>query len=558
MKNLKVRNKLWLGFGSIIMFTLLIAGLALSGMGKIKKEADVLVNRTLTNTEYVWELRRNLMSESRYHLLALVDTDPVKTNTYVDHALQEIERNKEILELYRKNYTGEKDKFNQLDEILNRQSGYRDELVRLLRIETNEATVQAYGIFINHLYPILDEEGAVIAQMGEEQLTMANKQIERVSKVYYGVLAIVITALILTLLMSAFMIRKIRKAIMTPLDQMEDATSALVDGDFSVDINYESRDEFGTACSSIQTSFAELKRVIHCTASALGEIADGNFAIDPQMDFKGEMEEIERAGSLLLNKMNELFAEIKSSADQIRAGSDQVACAAQELAHGATEQASSVEELSASITEISRNVTENAKNSKKANELATVSGEVAKSTMHDMQEMLAAMNRISMSAESIGKVIKVIDDITFQTNILSLNAAVEAARAGAAGKGFAVVADEVRNLAQKSSESAKEITELIENAIAAVNQGEGIAQKTSQAFNELAGQINDVISTVNEIATASEEQATSIQQITLGVEQISAVVQTNSATSEESAAASEELSSQANILNSLMDQFQLR
>ncbi len=558
MKNLKVKNKLWLGFGSIIIFTLLISTLALSGMGRIKREADVLVSQTLTNTEYVWELRRNLISESRYHLLALVANDQAKTDQYVNHALKELERNKEIVELYRKNYIGEKDKFDQLDEILNRQAAYRDELVRLLHSNTDQSSVQAYGIFMNQLYPILDEQGVLLAQMGDDQIAMANEQIQRVSKVYHGVLMIVVAAVLLTLVVSLLMGRKIRQAIMTPLDQMEGATSALVDGDFSVDIDYESRDEFGTACSSIQTSFAELKRVIHCTASALSEIADGNFAIQPQMDFKGEMEEIEKAGNLLLKKMNGLFSEIKSSADQIRAGSDQVACAAQELAHGATEQASSVEELSASITEISRNVTENAKNSKKANELATVSGEVAKSTMQDMQEMLTAMNRISMSAESIGKVIKVIDDITFQTNILSLNAAVEAARAGAAGKGFAVVADEVRNLAQKSSESAKEITELIENAIAAVNQGEGIAQKTSRAFNELAGQINDVICTVNEIATASEEQATSIQQITLGVEQISAVVQTNSATSEQSAAASEELSSQANMLNSLMDQFQLR
>ena len=144
----------------------------------------------------------------------------------------------------------------------------------------------------------------------------------------------------------------------------------------------------------------------------------------------------------------------------------------QALAQGATEQASSVEELSASLTEISNQVQMNAHNAKKANELATTSGEVALSTLSDMKEMLASMNEISISSDNISKVIKVIDDIAFQTNILALNAAVEAARAGSAGKGFAVVADEVRNLAAKSSEAAKETTALIETSISAVSHGE--------------------------------------------------------------------------------------
>ena len=199
----------------------------------------------------------------------------------------------------------------------------------------------------------------------------------------------------------------------------------------------------------------------------------------------------------------------------------------------------------------------NSENAGTASALATASGEVAQSTLENMNEMTSAMQEISLAAENIKKVIKVIDDIAFQTNILSLNAAVEAARAGSAGKGFAVVADEVRNLAGKSSEAVKSTTSLIESALDAVSHGEEIAERTHTAFEKLAEQVQKVVSTIGEISDASREQADAIQEITSGVDQISSVIQTNSATSQESAAASEELSGQANMLNSLVNRFRL-
>lgn len=252
-----------------------------------------------------------------------------------------------------------------------------------------------------------------------------------------------------------------------------------------------------------------------------------------------------------------VMREIQESAGQINASAGQVSTGAQALAQGTTEQASSVEELSARITEVSDQVKMNSENAETANVLATASGEVAQSTLENMNEMISAMHEISTTAENIKKVIKVIDDIAFQTNILSLNAAVEAARAGSAEKGFAVVADEVRNLAGKSSEAVKSTTSLIESALNAVYHGEEIAGRTHTAFEGLAEQVQKVVSTIGEISDASRAQADAIQEITSGVDQISAVIQTNSATSQESAAASEELSGQASMLNNLVKRFHL-
>lgn len=558
MKNLKVKNKLIVAFGATMAMTVLISVLSILGISKMKSQTDILVNKTVANTDYVWQLRRNLLSETRYHLFALIEDDPSKQRGYINLAMAEIQKNTLLLPQYKENARVDVAKLEELEEILYKQGQYRTQFVELVNIGSPGSLEEAKKIFNEKFYPLMADEASILNDITKEQYELANQQAETANRVYIIVLAVVIVDIVLAFFIGLILIKKMVSAITVPLFEIERATNALSHGDFSIDITYESRDEFGKTCESIQASFSELKRIIHGIAHNLREVASGNFNVETEINLPGEMKEIELAGSELVDKMNLFFREIWSSSKQIQSGAEQVANGAQSLAQGATEQASSLQELSASISEVSGNVSENAHNSQRASMFATVSGEVAERTLHSMQDMLSAMNDISIAAEKIGKVIKVIDDIAFQTNILSLNAAVEAARAGSAGKGFAVVADEVRNLAQKSSDSANEITELIENAISAVAQGENIAKSTSEAFDDLVEKIKDVVTSVNEIASASEKQAQSILQITNGVDQISSVVQNNSATSEESAAASEELSSQANILDTLVGQFKIK
>ena len=557
MKNLKVKNKLLLGFGILLILNLNLSFLSIWGLRVLNMENDVLTEKVLTNTHYVWNLRRNIISEQRYELMALTESDSNSVTEYLDIAQQEVNNTITLFEEYKKNYRVEKEKIERLEALFKEQIAPRTKMMELLALGTEDGNINAYKIFEEEFKPIQDKLAEVLTDIGNDQINLAKIQMEQATSLYHMVFVLVVSFVIILFIVSSIIIKNLVKLITVPLAEIEYATQALLQGDFDVHITYESEDELGKTCKSIQESFMTLKSIISDISYVLNALSKGDFTTKISVNFPGEMQKIEISIYKLIENMNETMSAIRVSANQINADAEQISSGAQAVAEGATEQASSVEELSSTISEIHSHVQTNSENAKKANHLAVTSKEVAQSTLKDMNEMVLAMNKISTTAEDIERVIKVINDIAFQTNILALNAAVEAARAGLAGKGFAVVADEVRNLAGKSSEAAKDTTALIESALAAVSHGAEIAQKTNVAFKELSDKVEEVVSTVSEISDASKEQADAIQVITLEIDKISSVVQINSATSEENAAASEELSRQANTLNDLIKQFHL-
>jgi methyl-accepting chemotaxis protein len=248
---------------------------------------------------------------------------------------------------------------------------------------------------------------------------------------------------------------------------------------------------------------------------------------------------------------------LSDSSSQIGISSTQLSSASQEIANGAQEQASSIEETTSSMEELSSMVKQNLGSTRQASLLSEKATEASQNGYDKMADMLSAMTSISKSAEDIKNVIDVIDDIAFQTNMLALNAAVEAARAGEAGMGFAVVADEVKNLANRSSESAKETASMIKETLKNVGDGMTISKELSETFKEIVGNSKKVMEMNREVETASGQQDEGIGQVNKALLQFDTVVQTNASSAEETAGAAEELQGQVSSLNEIVDSLYL-
>ena len=368
----------------------------------------------------------------------------------------------------------------------------------------------------------------------------------------------VITLLIVGVL-QAFSMRVIRKRILTPVIAVRDQMGEISQGNLSADFPWQSdTSEIGMLVHSIHETKGELKKYISDIDEKLAHMAQGNMDLTIDGAYRGEFLPIQNAMRQILDSLNDALSHINQTAQDVSEESKRVAAGAQTLSNGAVQQASTVEELSAGIQDISGQVARTSEDAAEARKYSVEASEQLKVCSSKMSALTTAIADISASSSQISGIIKTIEDISFQTNILALNASVEAARAGAAGKGFAVVADEVQRLASKSAESAKNITELIAASVQLVQYGTSLSEETTDALSHVVDSAQHSEELVGYIAQSAQAQALSLKQLTEGMELISGVIQTNAATSEESASSADELRRQAEKLTASVQRFRLR
>jgi methyl-accepting chemotaxis protein len=280
------------------------------------------------------------------------------------------------------------------------------------------------------------------------------------------------------------------------------------------------------------------------------ELAAGNFNVAVSgVGRKDEVGQIASAVNAMATRVRDTIAEIKQSAMEVNSASGEISTSTTDLSQRTEEQAASLEETTAAMEEISATVKKTAENAEEANRSAGEARSVADRGGKVVAKAVDAMAKIEDSSRRISDIIGVIDEIARQTNLLALNAAVEAARAGEAGRGFAVVASEVRSLAQRSSQAAKDIKELITNSNGQVREGVDLVNHAGAALGEILTSVKTVADLVADIATASNEQATGLDQINKALMQMDEATQQNAALVEENAATAKALETQAQSMD---------
>ena len=292
-------------------------------------------------------------------------------------------------------------------------------------------------------------------------------------------------------------------------------------------------------------------------SSIAQQIAKGN--LTSKIDVKlGDASSVMRGMKEMRDSLVTIVSEVKTGTDVIATISSQIASGNSHLSSRTEQQASSLEETASSIKELTSTVKQNAANARQGNQLATSASNIAIQGGSMVAKVIDTMSAINDSAKKIVDIISVIDGIAFQTNILALNAAVEAARAGEQGRGFAIVAAEVRSLAQRSAAAAKEIKGLISDSVEKVDAGSKLVAQAGSTMDEVVNSVKLVTDIMAEISAASQEQSAGFEQVNQAISQMDQVTQQNASLVEEAAAAAESLRDQANSLAQIVGVFKLK
>lgn len=562
-KNLSLKKKLFISHGIIIAVAAVIAVLLLVGLNIVKGNVSGIFNGPLANIDSVGKVRYGITDLQRAINRILTEDSSQVGNSYVNFEKTVTEDVSLITDSVqqmqnRKMNTESTALLNQLASKIDEGEKVRSKLMTQIKAgrysEAVELNNNTYLPIVNDIKSLSEQLGNSIDKTAVHYYTMTK---------YTGV-GMTVAGILLLLADVVFGLRVTRKmasAIVEPVQEITEAAKIMYSGDMSIGerITYESEDEIGQLADALRGTTKNLSDYVNEISAILQRMATGDLTEDSNeiTDFLGDFASIKESFVHILKRFNSTLTNIQTSADEVEEGAGGISQSSQALAEGATDQASAIQQLDATVTSVANMATESARETQQAYDDIQKTVSDAEQEKEKMKELTDEMRRIYEISSEIGNIIVTIENIASQTNLLSLNASIEAVRAGEAGKGFAVVADQIGKLAADSANSAAETKELISKTVQEIEKGNAVTETVSQSFDRVIASMNTFADVAHQINETAVNQASALEQVNQGIDQLSAAVQNTASSSEESAAISEQLSAKAEELDTLVRKFKL-